>query len=84
MANIPLKTIKFPGLDDTYTIPQVDNTLAVTGAAADAKKTGDEIADLKEALTSVEATLPTKADKDGVVASAAQLLSDVGTDDKVP
>lgn len=50
MANIPLKTIKFPGLDDTYTVPQVDNTLSVTGAAADAKKTGDEISELNERL----------------------------------
>ena len=50
MSNIPLKTITFPGLDDTYTIPQVDDTLLTAGAAADAKKTGDEITDLKEAL----------------------------------
>ena len=53
MANIPLKTIKFPGLDDTYTVPQVDNTLSVTGAAADAKKTGDEISELNERLDNV-------------------------------
>ena len=84
MSNIPLKTITFPGLDDTYTIPQVDDTLLTAGAAADAKKTGDEITDLKEALTTAETTLPTKADKDGTVASAEQLLSDVGTEDKAP
>ena len=53
MANIPLKTIKFPGLDDTYTVPQVDNTLSVTGAAADAKKTGDELSELNERLDAV-------------------------------
>ena len=47
MANKPLKSVQFPGLDDTYTIPQVDTTLAVTGAAADAKKVGDEITELK-------------------------------------
>ena len=47
MANKPLKSVQFPGLDDTYTIPAVDTTLAVTGAAADAKKVGDEITELK-------------------------------------
>lgn len=35
-------------------IPTVDNTLTTAGAAADAKKTGDEIADLKDGLTAVE------------------------------
>ena len=43
MANIPLSSIKFPGLPDTYTVPAVDNTLSTTGAAADAKATGDTI-----------------------------------------
>ena len=47
MANKPLRSIQFPGLPDKYTVPVVDNTLAVTGAAADAKKVGDELTDLK-------------------------------------
>ena len=47
MANIPLQSITFPGLSDKYTTPTVDATLTQTGAAADAKKTGDEIAGLK-------------------------------------
>ena len=34
----------------TPTTPVVDDTLTVQGAAADAKKTGDEIADLKSAI----------------------------------
>lgn len=50
MANIPLKSIKFPGLDDTYTVPQVDDTLTKAGEAADAKKAGDEVASLKSAI----------------------------------
>ena len=53
MANKPLKSIKFPGLNDTYTVPEVDATLATTGAAADAKKVGDEINDLKADLNKV-------------------------------
>lgn len=51
MANIPLKSIKFPGLSDTYTIPQIDTTLTEEGQAADAKETGDEINGLKEDLS---------------------------------
>lgn len=48
MANKPLKSIQFPGLSDPYTVPQVDASLATSGAAADAKKTGDEITSLKQ------------------------------------
>ena len=54
MANKPLKTIKFPGLDDKYTIPQVDAALATSGAAADAKKVGDELTDLKQDLEGLD------------------------------
>ena len=41
-------------LDNKPTVPVVDATLTTTGAAADAKKTGDEIADLKSALSDVD------------------------------
>ena len=34
-------------------IPTVDSTLAISGAAADAKKTGDEISDLKDGLNGI-------------------------------
>ena len=51
MADIPLKSFTFPGLPDKYTTPVVDNTLAVAGAAADAKKTGDEIGAIKNDLS---------------------------------
>ena len=50
MANISLKDIQFPGLNNVYKIPEVDNTLTQSGAAADAKKTGDELSDLKQDL----------------------------------
>lgn len=51
MATIPLKDITFPGLDNTYTIPEIDSTLSTAGKAADAKKTGDELGRLKSELT---------------------------------
>lgn len=50
MAQKPLQGIEFPGLPDEYMTPVVDSTLMQTGAAADAKKTGDEIAELKNDL----------------------------------
>lgn len=51
MANKPLKSIKFPGLADTYTVPEIDSTLAGAGKAADAKKVGDEITSVKADLS---------------------------------
>lgn len=50
MANVPLKSITFPGLSDTYTVPQIDNTLTTSGKAADAKVVGDQLGDLKSAV----------------------------------
>lgn len=50
MANVALKSIKFPGLTDTYTVPQIDSTLAVTGKAADAKATGDRLSAVSDAF----------------------------------
>lgn len=53
MANKPLQSIKFPGLSDTYIVPQIDDTLSVEGGAADAKAAGDEITQLKSDLNDI-------------------------------
>lgn len=42
MANKLLQSIKFPGLADTYTVPQIDDTLTQAGQAADSKVVGDK------------------------------------------
>ena len=67
----------------------VDSTLSVTGKAADAKKTGDEITLLKQDITEIETVLETKANIDGsyeqmIVGNAEQLTTDKGITDKVP
>ena len=82
MATKPLQSVTFPDLPNKYTVPVIDNTLSVTGAAADAKKTGDEITDLK-------ADLNQKANSDGYyeemsVGNAEQLISTTYTEDKTP
>lgn len=57
MANYDMDKLVLAGfdgehVDDTFTMEgvKIDNTLSVTGRAADAKKTGDEIGALKEDL----------------------------------
>lgn len=57
MANKPMKSITLPGLEDTYTFVQADNTLTQSGKAADAKVTGDAISE----LTSSKASAITRA-----------------------
>ena len=54
MADKPLKSIKFPGLTDTYTIPQIDTTLSISGKAADAKAVGDELSTIKEDFNALD------------------------------
>lgn len=61
MAEKQLKGINFPGLDGTYEIPQVDDTLQTSGAAADAKATGEALS--KKANTeTIDAALAKKAE----------------------
>ena len=67
MANVPLKSIKFPDLSDTYTIPQIDSTLAVAGKAADSKAAGDAIA-AAGAKVGTLSNLTTTAKTDAVAA----------------
>jgi hypothetical protein len=51
MANKNLKSITFPQLPDTYVVPQVDDTLAITGRPADSKATGDALATKVDKVT---------------------------------
>lgn len=44
MANVPLRSLKFPGLDNTFTVPPIDSSLSQEGYAADAKAAGEAIA----------------------------------------
>lgn len=50
MANKPLKSIKYPGLPDTYTFVQIGTE---AGQAADAAETGRQFTDLKRDLSHV-------------------------------
>lgn len=77
MANIPLKTITFPGLDDKYTIPQVDNALTVDGGIADAKKVGDELSDIKADLGDLSQLETT--DKSNLVAAINEAAQSDGS-----
>ena len=54
MANKPFKSIKYPGLSDTYTFAQIDTTLSQSGQAADSKVVGDEIGALNDGITDFE------------------------------
>ena len=86
MATIPLKDITFPGLDNTYTIPEIDDTLSTAGKAADAKKVGDELASASDDITALQSG---KANVDGYYADlvsggSTQLLSDMVETDTTP
>ena len=80
MADKPLKSIKFPGLTDTYTIPQIDTTLSISGKAADAKAVGDEISELKSGFNGVNNLEPSTlslAWSQGTIASGSDAVSDI-------
>ena len=78
MANIPLKTIKFPGLANTYTIPEVSTDLTASGKAAEAAKVGAELATLGDQLdTNTEDIDKLKADL-GALQSTPDLVWTVG------
>ena len=83
MANKPLVSVQFPGLDPKYTVPQIDNTLSVTGKAADAKKTGDEITELKQDLTQLSNTSTITDTASGAIASFPDGADDVPVVDLV-
>lgn len=83
MATIPLKDITFPGLDNTYTIPEIDNTLSIAGKAADAKEVGDALADVDDKFTEVDKDL-SQIHTEGTVPTSEQMLSDNYSVDSVP
>lgn len=87
MANKNLKSIKFPGLSDTYVVPQVDSTLTQTGRPADAKATGDAISALGDSVdTEIDALKEdlSTLDSEGTVPTSEQMLSENVTVDSVP
>ena len=62
MANIPFKSITFPGLPNKYTVPEISNDLMTAGKAADAKATGDALA-----LKADKSTTYTKTEVDALI-----------------
>jgi len=73
MANIPFKSITFPGLPNKYTVPEISNDLMTAGKAADAKATGDALSALEDAVT--EETDKLKADLEALDAQVDDLRS---------
>ena len=50
MADKPLQSLSFPELTDKYTIPLVTTDLTQANKAAEAKKVGEELDDLKSKI----------------------------------
>jgi hypothetical protein len=59
MATIAARTITFPGLENVYTLPVVDSSLSVEGAAADAAAVRALIDSSVIASTNYGSELPT-------------------------
>lgn len=77
MAEKILKGINFPGLEDTYIIPEVDDTLSKLGSPADAKAVGDAINRMKEDALNNDIAVLAEAQKsvDAIAASLQQLTA---------
>jgi len=73
MANIPFKSITFPGLPNKYTVPEISSDLMTAGKAADAKATGDALSALEDQFT--EETDQLKADLDAQVTDLKSVLN---------
>ena len=74
MANKKLKTIQFPGLPDTYTVPQVENGANNNVAALDG--TGN----VKDSAIEVSKVAKTDGSYAGMsVGTAENLISEAGT-----
>lgn len=71
MANIPLKSIKFPDLADTYTVPSNAGELPYNKSATYPDDT-------------VGKALQNKPDEDGTIANAEQLTSNIYEEDNTP
>lgn len=65
MANITIKDFKFPRNGNTYFVPQVDDTLSIEGASADAKETGRQITQNTSDISELKEDLTLKVDKNG-------------------
>ena len=74
MANKSLQSIKFPGLSDTYVVPQVDDTLSVKGRAADSKAVGEKITQLKSDLNQIK-SVTVEADEQTVTTDILNTLT---------
>jgi len=57
MANIPFKSITFPGLPNKYTVPEISTDLTTSGKAADAKAVGDELSEIKADLGDLDSNV---------------------------